>query len=143
MYFSRWLRPVATHVAAKLETAMKFFPYALAVIVALAASAEARQTGWISASQWEAMIPRLRAAGEVPVAVKCRDLNTISLSNASGEANVTLANKPDVDWHWAFGAGYGPVKANVEKNGFRQAAYHSFTRASGLKVPCAVWHKKK
>ena len=116
----------------------------IAAAVSLAAlPAQARQTGWISGFEWSRIARALTDKGEMPVAVECRDRKSAGLTLTSGEANVRIEKNTDgIKWHWAYGDRVNVVKPKLERDGYKMVSYSEYTRASGLKVRCAIWHKR-
>ena len=55
----------------------------------------------------------------------------------------TAKNPEKIKIRWAVGNLYGPFREMSKRDGSRLISYDSFRRKSGLKVHCAVWHKKK
>ena len=122
----------------------KFLSPALAVAILAAApvSASAGQTDWIGISEWKSLESKLRASGEVPVSVQCRDRGG-PLNNESGQAKISTQKK-DVEWHWAFGSQFQNANYKWVSQGFTQAAGCEYARPkSGVKIKFGVWHKKK
>lgn len=116
----------------------------IAVAVGVVAStAFARSTGWVNGYEWIRIAKTLTKNGEMPVSVVCKDSNSKGLTNQSGVAKVELQKNPgNIAWYWAFGARVNQVRARLEKRGFKLVSYSEYRRASGLKIPCAIWHKK-
>lgn len=105
--------------------------------------AQARQTGWVSGFEWSRIARTLSSKGEMPVSVQCRDRKAAGLTLNSGEANVRIEkNIKGIKWHWAYGDRVNAVKPKLEKQGYKMVSYSEYTRASGLKVRCAIWHKR-
>ena len=116
---------------------------ALTIAVFPVTSAEARQTGWINGFEWFRIAKTLSAKGEMPVSVKCKDSGSKGLTYKSGVANVRIEKNPNhIKWYWAFGNRVAAVKPKLEKQGYKLVSYSAYRRSSGLKVPCAIWHKK-
>ncbi|CAN7523505.1 hypothetical protein [Rhizobium sp. LjRoot254] len=115
-----------------------------AVISANASAAFARSTGWVSGFEWIRISKTLDKNGEMPVSVVCKDSGSKGLTNISGLAKVEIQKNPgNVAWYWAYGARVKQVKARLEKRGFKLVSFSEYRRSSGLKIPCAIWHKKK
>lgn len=106
-------------------------------------AAQARQTGWVNGYEWVRIAKTLRARGEMPMSVECKDSNTVGLSRASGLANVRIEkNTQGLKWYWAFGDRVARDGPKLAKAGYKLVSRSEYRRASGLKVPCAIWHKK-
>ncbi len=124
---------------------LKFAPVMIALCLALASAqwAQARQTGWINGYEWVRIAKTLRARREMPVSVECKDSDTIGLSRASGLANVRIEkNTQGLKWYWAFGDRVAKDGPKLTKAGYKLVSRSEYRRASGLKIPCAIWHKR-
>lgn len=114
------------------------------VVFGLSQPTAARQTGWIGAAEWGRISRTLSNRGEMPVSVKCKDTGNRGLNLNSGMANVRIEKNPDHrHWYWAFGQNYGRTKARIEKQGYKLVSHSVYQRASGLKINCGIWHKRK
>jgi hypothetical protein len=117
----------------------------VATIVAVAApSAFARSTGWVNGHEWFRIAKTLEKNGEMPVSVVCKDSNSKGLTNKSGVAKVEIQKNPgNIAWYWAVGDRVPSAKKSVEARGYKMVSYSEYRRASGLKIACAIWHKRK
>lgn len=112
-------------------------------IVVSSTSAVARSTGWVTGYEWLRIWKSLEKNGELPVSVVCRDSAKKGLSNASGLAKVEIQPNPrKIAWSWAFGGKVQQAKKRYEARGYKLVSYSEYRRASGLKIACAIWHKK-
>jgi len=108
----------------------------------IAAPALATTTDWISGRDFSTI---KRAVGnKLLTKIECRDTGKKGGQVADYEYRVTYVNNPGkIRYRWAIGNQYGPYRARAKKDGYKQVSYSSFRRkTSGLKVHCAVWHKK-
>jgi hypothetical protein len=113
-----------------------------AIVAASSIEAIARSTGWVNGYEWLRISKTLTKNGEMPVSVVCKDSNNRGLSFQSGLAKIEIhQNTGNIAWYWAFGARVNQVKGRMENRGYKVVSYSEYRRASGLKVPCAIWHK--
>jgi hypothetical protein len=114
-----------------------------AVLCTASPAAFARSTGWVNGYEWIRISKTLAKNREMPVSVVCKDSNSKGLTNQSGIAKVEIQKNPgNVTWYWAFGDRVSRARQRLEKRGFKLVSYSEYRRASGLKIPCAIWHKK-
>ena len=115
---------------------------ALAFVAALLSHpAHAAKTGWFKGKERYEIEKRLK--GKLLLEIECRDGRAPGLHLAKDEFRVTYSDNPsNTKFLWAIGNVFGAYKKRAEKRGFKLVSYNQYVRASGLKIPCAVWHKK-
>jgi len=80
--------------------------------------------------------------GKIPLEIECKDSKTVGLHLARDQFRVTYTDNPsEKKFLWAIGNFYGPYKRWADKNDYKLVSINQYTRASGLKIRCAVWHK--
>ncbi len=114
--------------------------FALAVLI-FCQPAYAAKTEWFKGKERYEIEKRLK--GKLLLEIECRDGKAPGLHLAQDEFRVTYSdNTPKTKFLWAIGSLYGPYKKRAEKNGYKLVSFNQFVRPSGLKIRCAVWHKK-
>ncbi len=105
--------------------------------------ASAETTEWFSGKEQRVVQKRLK--DKLLMRIECRDTNVVGLNVADFEYRVTYKENPEnIKVRWAVGSLYGPFREQSLKDGSKLISYDSFRRKkSGLKIHCAVWHKKK
>lgn len=104
--------------------------------------AHAETTEWFSGKERRAVEKRLW--DKLLMRIECRDTKRVGLNVTEFEYRVTYTDNPEkIKIRWAVGNLYGPFREMSKRDGSRLISYDSFRRKSGLKVHCAVWHKKK
>ncbi|MEM7216596.1 MAG: hypothetical protein AAF423_13735 [Pseudomonadota bacterium] len=114
---------------------------AVLLIASIATSAKAERTEWFEGKDRYEITKRLK--GKLLLEIECRDSKTPGLHLARDEFRVTYTDNPtSKKFTWAIGNHYGRYKHWADKNGYKLVSINQYTRASGLKIRCAVWHKK-
>ncbi|WP_394688188.1 hypothetical protein [Hoeflea sp.] len=105
-------------------------------------AAYAEQTEWFEGRQQYAVEKRLK--GKLLNRIECRDTGRLGLDVADFEYRVSYSDNPDgIKYFWAIGSAFGPQRERAKRQGYEMVSYENFLRKqSGLKVHCAVWHKK-
>lgn len=110
--------------------------------MATAAVASAESTDWITGYEALEMKPKLK--GKLLQSIECRDVVSNGLNLRKSEFRLTYTNNPSKKrFLWAVGSEYGRYNARAQKEGYELVSLHQYSRQSGLKVRCAVWHKKQ
>ncbi|MGJ8571208.1 MAG: hypothetical protein ACSHXI_10985 [Hoeflea sp.] len=111
--------------------------------VGIGSVAHAETTEWFSGKEQRTVQKRLR--DKLLMRIECRDTNRVGLDVSEFEYRVTYTDNPEkIKVRWVVGNLYGPFREQSKRDGSKLISYDSFRRKkSGLKVHCAVWHKKK
>ena len=108
------------------------------------ALAQTRSTGWITLSEWETIVLSLFDTDDLPIKAECKDTGAKVANARSALVRITFTKNTTgtIDWFWAIADHYSASKARLESRGYELVSYDEYHRASGRKVPCAIWHKR-
>ena len=116
---------------------------AVGLIALVVPQAYARSTDWIDGYELLRLRKALRKSGEMPVSIVCKDTNSKGLTYKSGVAKVEIRPNPgNVKWGLFIADEVPRYRSRLERGGFKRVSYSEYRRASGLRIPCAIWHKK-
>ena len=112
------------------------------LFICIGSLAHAETTEWFSGKDRRTVEKRLW--DKLLMRIECRDTNRVGLNVTDFEYRVTYTDNPKkIKIRWAVGSLYGPFRERSKRDGSKLISYDSFRRKkSGLKVHCAVWHKK-
>lgn len=101
-------------------------------------------SGWIDANELKRFSWRVLRKGHIPTAIQCKNKN---IAKGMNRVNtwVKVSYKPNPSkqkWTWAWGNFVGAIHVKRIKNGYKRVSLAGFRRPSGLRVQCAIWHKK-
>jgi hypothetical protein len=99
-------------------------------------------SGWMDANEANAFSGKVLRKNNIPTSIQCKNNDAV----AGMDRRNTLIkfeyqpNPKNNRWSWAWGANVGKINADLTKKGFKKVSQGSFRRASGLVIPCAIWH---
>ena len=110
------------------------------MVVSMPTLADAATTEWFKGKDKSKVISLLK--GKLLLAIECRDGQKIGLNLNKDEFRLTYADNPTKKRYlWAVGSAFGPYKARAKRENYKLVNLSQYTRKSGLKIRCAVWHK--
>ena len=104
----------------------------------------AASSGWINAHELQRFSRRTLRRSTVPTSIACKNAkNTKGMSRKNTIVKVGYRSiRKKIKWTWAWGADVGRLKRKRAKQGYKIVSSGGFRRASGLYVPCVLWHRK-
>ena len=105
--------------------------------------AAAATSEWMNAHDFQRFSRKHLRKKNVPTSIRCKPAqNTRGLTRYNTMIQVTYkeTNKR-IRWHWAWGTSVGVQNRKLPKKGFKRVSFYQSVRKSGLKLPCAIWHK--
>ena len=105
-------------------------------------AANAASTGWINAKQASREYRQFKIKKMIPTSINCKAGNKIGQSRQNTMLRMEYEPKSqNMKWALAWGDHVTPYSRKYLKKGFRLVSSGSFTRKSGLRIKCAIWHK--
>ena len=103
----------------------------------------AKSSEWITGHQLREQLVSMERRGMRPETIRCK-------SNTHGDFqsrrntlfNVKYEQNPEGGrWYWAWGNYMDRYENRALRRGYQRVSLGGFTRNSGLRVNCAIWHK--
>lgn len=123
----------------------KFVYYAAVFLSISSVSALSETTDWMDANEFEKFGKKVLLKGNIPTNIRCKAQNvTRGLTRKNTLLKISYKRNPDNDyWVVGWGANVTMEHNRLSKRGFSRVSFYQTVRKSGLKLPCAIWQKKR